>query len=105
MTPVDARLKFAVEFAQMDLNRFRARDWQLLREKIDAFLLPGRVEKMEREKGIFVFPMPLLNVSRPDQPRIPQEFTEEHFRNLQKDTHVLLGGLMNHPTQVIEGEV
>lgn len=81
MTAQD-QLRFAVRFAQLDLDRLRPGDWLNLRDELADFLhgtrptLAGGIVTMVTESPF------------------PQKYPDENFRELQKEVRGLLAGLV-----------
>ena len=77
------RLRFAVELANTDLERFRAGDWLNCREELGEFLLAkaGAAASFQDLGGI---------LAQPIEPPFPHDFPEEAFRVLQTDVRDVL---------------
>lgn len=92
------RLQFAIRFAQMNLDALRPGDWLNLRDDLAIFLgcKSGHGYTIEDKGGIATAPL-----AHP----LPQEFSEEDFRALQKDVEVIVNSLVHEgmlSTQAIE---
>jgi hypothetical protein len=102
------RLKFAVQYAQLDLDRLRPGDWMNLRDDLEQFIF-GSHEQRARASEEFA---EMVKRSLPDrdlitremlrrlrelyllEPPHPREYPEDAFRALQEDVHSLLRGLV-----------
>lgn len=87
MKTAEDRLRFAVGFAQLDLDHVRPGDWLNLREDLGAFLSPGVGGTLHEVGGIIATPL---------KPPLPKEMPEADFKALQAEVRVLLGGIADH---------
>jgi hypothetical protein len=92
------RLKFAIQFAAMDLDSMRPGDWLNLKDDLAAFLglTRGKPRGISARGAVQV-----IHKGKPDPDeyakddfRCPDEYTEDDFRLLQQETNVLLQSLV-----------
>jgi hypothetical protein len=79
MSTARQRFRFIVEFAGLDLERFRATDWLYLSEALRDFLLP--THSSLRPGGLHLWPT--------EHPQ-PEEYGPEDFRALQAEVRDVL---------------
>jgi hypothetical protein len=109
------RLKFAVQFAQFNLDRLRPGDWMNLRDDLEQFIFGARAQRTQaweelaevikqspQEKDLIEREM----VRRIHEPKLlhpphPHEYPEDAFRVLQEDVRTLLRGLIGHSDQTL----
>src|SRR2546421_7825825 len=86
------RVQFVIRFAQTDLDTLRPGDWLNLRDDLKTFLgcNPAQRGTLADRGGILAFPL---------QHPLPDEFSEDDFRALQKEANVIL------QSQVHEGRI
>ena len=93
-TAVD-RLRFAIDFAETNLDHFRAWEWSKLRADIEGFLY-----------GVKGQPMPqfgALVISQALEPPFPADCPEDKLRELQSDVRSFLRGIAPGPGIESEG--
>ena len=86
MKTADERLRFALEFSQMDLDVLREGDWLNLRDDLRAFVWLGAGEHTRDDlAGVVTVPL-----AKP----LPQDMTEPDFRALQREAWSFFGGVV-----------
>ena len=85
------RIRFAVTFAQHDLDQYRAGDWLNLRDDLKAFLGygPHAVKGTLGDRGGGIIATPL-------EPPLPQDMSEADLKALQAEVRSLLGPLADY---------
>jgi hypothetical protein len=101
-------LHFAVQFAQLDLDRLRPGDWMNLRDDLEQFIYGSheqRTQALEELAEVVkrslhdrdLIHREMLRRIRECyhlEPPTPREYPEDAFRALQEDVHSLLRGLV-----------
>jgi hypothetical protein len=81
------RLKFAIQFAAMNLDDMRPGDWLNLKDDLASFL------GQKRGQRTYIATKSAVRVTPLEHP-LPDEYTEENFRALQQETNLLLQSLV-----------
>jgi hypothetical protein len=111
------RLKFAVQFSQLDLDNLRPGDWMNLRDDLVQFIFGPHArwvqEFKELDEVIKQSPhdvqaqdrVMLRHLREPKRllPPLPNEYPEDDFRSLQEDVRMLLRSLVGRRDQTLRG--